>query len=243
MEYTYSILDLDNDISLNFQELLNQYKDFFCVSIASTPLDALNAVLQHKPDVVFIFLNEKAAECFHMVSELHQYVEIIPLIIGISNTKDYAYNAIKNNFFDYLIAPFNDFEVRKSIFRIKKKSPKEIPSQTICLKSYQDYSYINTDEILYLKADNNATDFILRNGNIISAFKTLKTFECGLPSNFIRIHQSYILNCNHVAKISFGKGLCILKCNQEKIPFSKSYRKNVEFIKGKLTDNTIFALN
>jgi len=243
MEYTYSILDIDNDLGINLQKILEQYNDFLCVSISYKPTDALDAILQHKPDIVFIYLNEKAAECFHMVSELYQYIEKIPLIIGISKTKEYSYRAIKNSFFDYIIIPFNDFEVRKSILRIKKKVSKESPSQTICLKSYQDYSYVNTNEILYLKADNNATDFILRNGNTISAFKTLKTYECCLPKNFIRIHQSYILNCNHVSKISFGKGLCILKCNKETVPFSRSYKENVEVIKGKLTDKAILALN
>lgn len=243
MEYIYTILDFNNSISLELQKQLEQYKDFYCVNSSKSSIDALNAILQHKPDIVFIYLNEKATDCFHMVSDLHQYLEDIPLIIGVSKTKEYTYTAIKNSFFDYIMMPFNEFEVRKSIFRIKKNTPKESPSKTICLKSYQDYSYINTNEILFLRADNNATDFILKDGTIISAFKTLKTFEYGLPKNFIRIHQSYILNCNFVSKISFGKGICVLNCDDMKVPFSKSYKKNVETIKNKLTDNVVFTLN
>jgi len=243
MEYTYTILDFNNSISLELQKQLEQYKDFYCTSISNNSIDALDAILQHKPDIVFIYLNEEATSYFHMASELHLYLEALPLIIGVSNTKEHAYSAIKNNFFDYMVNPFNEFEVRKSIFRIKKNVSKISVSKTICLKSYQDYSYINTSEILFLRADNNATDFILKDGSTISAFKTLKTFECGLPNNFIRIHQSYILNCNYVAKISFGKGICVLNCNQTKVPFSKSYRDNVNKIKNKLTNNVIINLN
>ena len=55
--------------------------------------------------------------------------------------------------------------------------------KNICLKSYRDYQYLDTDEILYLKADNNTTDFYMKDGNTINAFKTLKTFEAKLPNN------------------------------------------------------------
>ena len=121
--------------------------------------------------------------------------------------------------------------------------PNENASQTLCLKSYKDFQYLETDSILYLKADNNATDFIMKDGTTVSAFKTLKTFEEKLPKNFVRIHQSYIININYVSRINFGKSVCALKNGREQLPFSKTYRENVDGLKKILSKNTISTLN
>jgi DNA-binding LytR/AlgR family response regulator len=178
-----------------------------------------------------------------MVTELHQYIKEIPLLIGISKSKHYAYDALKNNFFDYWLLPYSEFDIRKTILRLRKKIPQKANAQTLCLKSYKDFHYLDTDQILYLKADNNATDFIMQDGRTISAYKTLKTFEKKLPDNFIRVHQSYILNVNHVSRINYGKSICALKSGKTQLPFSKSYRQNIDGLKKILSKNTISTLN
>jgi DNA-binding LytR/AlgR family response regulator len=116
-------------------------------------------------------------------------------------------------------------------------------SHTLCLKSYKDFHYLDTDEILYLKADNNSTDFVMKDGSTISAFKTLKTFENKLPKNFVRVHQSYILNINYVSRINYGKSICALKSGKLQLPFSKTYKDNIDSLKKILSKNTITALN
>ncbi|NAS13417.1 LytR/AlgR family response regulator transcription factor [Poritiphilus flavus] len=243
MEYTYNIIDSDAASNLQLQHYLEGYGDFTCVGEAKNADDGLNAILKFSPDIVFVNLNDKAFSYFSMVKELHQYVQDIPVLIGISKSKEYAYEAIKNNFFDYWLLPYNEFDIRKTILRLKKQMPKEATSQTICLKSYKDFHYLDTDEILYLKADNNATDFIMKDGRVISAFKTLKTFEKQLPDNFVRVHQSYILNINYVSRINYGKSICALKTDNTQLPFSKSYRANIDGLKRNLSKNTISTLN
>jgi DNA-binding LytR/AlgR family response regulator len=42
---------------------------------------------------------------------------------------------------------------------------------------YGDYRYIDARDICYLQADNNSTDIHLNNGEMVTAFKTLKHFE------------------------------------------------------------------
>lgn len=243
MEYTYNIIDSDAASNLQLQHYLEGYGDFTCVGEAKNADDGLNAILKFSPDIVFVNLNDKAFSYFSMVKELHQYVQDIPVLIGISKSKEYAYEAIKNNFFDYWLLPYNEFDIRKTVLRLKKQMPKEATSQTICLKSYKDFHYLDTDEILYLKADNNATDFIMKDGRVISAFKTLKTFEKQLPENFVRVHQSYILNINYVSRINYGKSICALKTDNTQLPFSKSYRANIDGLKKNLSKNTISTLN
>lgn len=110
------------------------------------------------------------------------------------------------------------------------------PAQTtqkplvICVKSYGDYRYIDAAEICYLQADNNSTDIHLNSGEMITAFKTLKHFESVLQPPFVRIHNSYIVNCNYIGRIHTGNSVCHIKNSSVKIPFSKSYKENIEQI-------------
>ncbi|EAR00383.1 LytR/AlgR family response regulator transcription factor [Maribacter sp. HTCC2170] len=246
MEFNYSIIDSDATSNLQLQHFLEEYGDFSCSSLAKNSNDGLNSILKFSPDVVFVNLNENASEYFQMVMEMHQYVKKIPVIIGISKAKEYAYDAIKNGFFDYWLKPYNEFDIRKSLLRLKKHIPEPVlgisQPKTICLKSYRDFQYLNASDIMYLQADNNATKFVMKDGSMRNAFKTLKTFESMLPNNFVRIHQSFIVNTDYISGISYGKSLCSLKLRNLQLPFSKSYRANVDGLKAALSKNTISAL-
>lgn len=100
----------------------------------------------------------------------------------------------------------------------------------ICIKSYGDHRYINADDICYFQADNNSTDIYLNSGDMVTAFKTLKHFEQVLTYPFIRIHNSYIINRNYIARIHNGNSVCYIKNSTKKIPFSKTYKANVDLI-------------
>lgn len=98
----------------------------------------------------------------------------------------------------------------------------------LCIKSYGDHRYIEASAIQYLKADNNSTDLYLKNGEVITAFKTLKNFEMSLPFPFMRIHNSFIINSTQVARIHLGNSLCYIRDTSVKIPFSKSYKDSID---------------
>ena len=90
----------------------------------------------------------------------------------------------------YLLNPIDPFELRKCLMRYQKNH-KHLFKETISIKSNGDYNFLRFNEIIYLKADNNTTDFYLKSGKIVSAFKTLKHFEKLLPFYFFRIHHGY----------------------------------------------------
>lgn len=100
----------------------------------------------------------------------------------------------------------------------------------ICVKSYGDYRYIEAKDVCYLQADNNSTDIHLNTGEMITAFKTLKHFENVLNYPFVRIHNSYIVNTDYVSRIHTGNAVCHIKNTTTKLPFSKSYKENVDAI-------------
>jgi DNA-binding LytR/AlgR family response regulator len=103
-------------------------------------------------------------------------------------------------------------------------------SSKLCVRSNGDYHFISLDDILYLKADNNTTDIHLISGKVISGFKTLKYYECQLPSSFFRIHNSYVVNLDYVTRINVGKSDCYLQDNTIKLPFSRTYKEQIDLI-------------
>nr|WP_313809670.1 LytTR family DNA-binding domain-containing protein [Allomuricauda sp.] len=244
MDYSYTIIDSSASSRLQLQVYLDDYEDLVCAGTAQNAIEGLNTILKFDPDLVLVNLNEDGMSYFQMVTELNQYMGTLPLIIGYSTSKKYAYNAIKSGFFDYWILPHNEFDVRKTLFRLRKLHPKHSKPSTICLKSYNDYHYLDTKDILYLKSDNNSTDFFMKNGEVVSAFKTLKSFEEQLPESFIRIHQSYILNSRYVSRINYGKSICTLKnLKQREIPFSKKYKTRIDSLKEMLSKTAVGTLN
>ncbi|SNR38980.1 two component transcriptional regulator, LytTR family [Lutibacter agarilyticus] len=238
----YFIIDTDQDSVQSIKNVLEDYYEFNCIGVSSDYDEAMNIILKETPDLVFFNIDNVIENSFKFAQELNLFNDDFPVFIAISASKDLVYDVIKNGFFDFLLSPLPELEIRKSVLKVLKKIPAQ-SRKNICLKSYKDYQYLKTDEILFLKADNNTTDFYMNDGNIISAFKTLKTFEEILPNNFHRIHKSYIINKNFVSRIQYGKFTCTIKRNDYEVPFTKTYIGNIESMNKALSEYSYQSLN
>ena len=241
MRYSYIFIDQFGDTSESILEKIPEKGEFIELGRSENYESGLDLVLESGPDLLFIRMEEQSA-LHALVNQLHQYLIEMPVLIGISTQKEMAFPAIKLGFFDLLLLPFGKSDLIKTSRRLQKAIPLHEESPTLCLKSYSDFHYLKTDEILYLKADNNTTDFHMRSGKIISAFKTLKSYEQTLPQNFVRVHQSYIINSDYVSRINYGKNQCSIR-DREPLPFSRSYKPKVDQLKELLTKNAIKTLS
>lgn len=221
---------------------MEDFDEFNCIGESTSYSSALNTLLKEAPHLVFFNIDTIFKHPFQFVDELTIYSENKPILIAISSSKYKAYEVIKYGFFDFLINPMSELEIRKSILNFQKKNP-FIIKNNFCIQSYKDYQYLNPDEILFLKADNNSSDFYMNDGSVICAYKTLKTFETLLPQNFLRIHKSYIINKNYVTRIQFSKSICSIKKTKHEIPFTKTYLDNVELMKNTLTPYSFHSVN
>ncbi len=240
MKYSYVIIDNDTKSIERLHELFGKFPEFLCKGTAGNVDSAVDLILDKMPHLVFIDVEVPGQYCaissFAVLHELKKYTDTLPNFVVVTKTDRYAIEAIKNDVLDYMLKPINLADLRKTVFRFEKKFGTK--SETLCLRSYGDYRFIDMEDVLYLKADNNTTDFYMRKGKKVSAYKTLKHFAKTLPDHFVRIHNSYIINTKYVSRIHFGKAVCTVKDSNEMIPFSKSYKTNVEVIK-----NTLFGAN
>jgi len=235
MSYSFIIIKSDNESSELIKQCLDNFRHYSCLGVFTNDSSTIENIIKLKPQLVFIQINclvKNTEFSFETINELYQYMDMIPYFVAFSDTSEYALQAIQAGFSDYLLTPLTWHKVGKSLFRFEKSDPK-LSNTSICIKSYSDYQFVDLQEVIYLKADNNSTDFKLKNGKTITAFKTLKHFENNLPFNFLRIHKSYIVNIYHVTRIHFSKSKCYLDYN-EALPFSATYRGNIDYITQKI---------
>ena len=231
MQFSFIIVDDNESSTQEAIDLFANFPNYFCIGTFKDNQTAIKSIIKFKPHLVLIRIESKVDEdmdTFRTIEELAQYVNPIPYFVAIAEDNRFALEAIQSGFSDYLIGTVSVHQIGKALFKFEKRAP-EKKNATICIKSYSDYQFVNLDEVVYLKADNNTTDLQLINGKVVNAYKTLKHFENALPFYFLRIHKSYLVNINHVSRIHFSKSKCYINYNQV-IPFSLTYRANIEAI-------------
>lgn len=231
-KYKYIIIDSQIEDIGNLNKHLLSYDNFYNVGNAKCKSEAINLIIEEQPKLVFLntelIEGMKIENSFGIINELRQYLDFLPQFIAMSNSTKDSYRAIKNGVFDYLLKPFNHFEIKKTLLRFEKNQPK---STSICLKSFTEYRFLTSKDILFLKADNNTTDFFLKDGTVVTCCQTLKNFELSLPKVFVRIHKSYMVNVSYITKIHFSKFQCTVKYTKHVIPFSKRLKSTMEDIR------------
>lgn len=244
MEFPYIVVD-ENVSNVNAIQLALETQDrFMCVGIADSEQSGLDLILERMPALVFLNIDMPGSygekTLFYLVNELRKYVDTLPEFVVLSKSANYAIEGIRNGVLDYILNPIDKNLLRRTLLRFQKQN-NNYSDSTICFKSYGDYKFANVNEVMYLKADNNTTDFIMENGTTVGAFKCLKFFQESLPKQFVRIHNSYIINIDFISRIHMGKSKCSVKDSKTLIPFSKSYRTNVEFILEKLSNESVLV--
>jgi len=243
MGFKFTIISSDSDLIAKLLEFPKQFEDFSCMGYSGNEEKACDSILNFRPHLVFIDLdNERLSDGFAFVNELYQYLDVLPQFVAISHSKKYAYKAIKNKFLDYLLKPLMQSELRKTLLSFKKKHSR---TGQLCLKSHSDYQFLNLADIVFLRADNNTTDFYLVSGKKIVGFKSLKIFEDLLPSNFIRVHKSYIINRSFIKRISFSKNKISLEylSGLKEIPFSRKYNDEISEIRFTIIQNNLSVID
>lgn len=231
-KHNYIIVDSQPKAIDDMLNRMKGYGQYVCVGVAKNTEEAINIIIDKTPNLVFFdpeLMTKGVKECsFSIISETYQLLKRLPHFIAISNSTTLSYKAIKMGVFDYLLKPFNYYEFKKALIRFENTQSKV---ETICIKSFTEYRFMELNDIVYLKADNNTTDFFLKDGSMVTSFNTLKHFEVELPNTFARIHKSYIINMMHLTKIHFSKFQCSLKYTNNFIPFSKSLKSKMMEIK------------
>ena len=256
MNYSYVIIDDDQESILKTKAIADGFSELSFIGSVQNAVDGLNLILEKKPEIIFLEIDPVHVDSnlsLGFIDTLHKYLTILPKIIVTTQEKNLAFDSFQYEVKEYLLKPVTQSDIIKLMLRLNKskreeeigiverakhagnslfsseqKMPNELHPLRLCIKSYGDHRYIDAKDICFFQADNNSTDIHLNNGEMITAFKTLKYFEAVLSYPFIRIHKSYIVNRNYISRIHNGNSVFYIKNTNSRLPFSKLYKGNVD---------------
>ena len=178
------------------------------------------AIKKHQPDVVFLDIEMPLGSGFDLLAK---FPDSPFSVIFVTAHDNYVLRALRCSAVDYLLKPIIVEELVEAVGKIK---PAPLQQNTnvqtlltnkeklskIALPSKGGFVFRNLNEIIYCKADSNYTIFHLVDGEIIMASKTLKEFENLLEgTHFFRIHDSQIINTDHIEKYQPDKSSVLMK--------------------------------
>lgn len=122
VQFSYLIVCNDDVDVKEILPLLENFPDYYCVGTITTKEKAINAILEYRPNIVFLYTDSKTKNdlTLDIITELHQYINQLPAIVVVADNEKLAFNAIKSGVFDYLVKPVNIHELRKCMLKYQK---------------------------------------------------------------------------------------------------------------------------
>lgn len=226
------------DDEADARAIIAQFLTKFCKEVteihrASNVAAAVQLIDENEPELLFLDINMRDETGFDVLEAVtYKGFEVI----FTTAYKEHALKAIKASAFDYLLKPINPLELQKTVARaaeaIHSKQELQNLKDTIAtfkiervglpLKNRIELTNIN--DIIRLQAEANYTHVYLKNGEKVLIAKTLKSFEALLNNkNFIRVHQSHIINVDAVVRFDAKEKILLLK-TEEEVPVSRRFK-------------------
>ncbi len=189
-------------------------------------LEALDFLQKNKVDLIFLDINMPHLSGMQLKMLLPENQKVI----FTTAYSEFAVESYERNAFDYLLKPITFERFLKSIIRLRdylesQETEKEMVttpqgSNCVFIKSGKEIVQLMYDEILYIEGLKDYVSIVTENQRIIS-HKRMKDLEESLPTQFQRVHLSYIVNTDKISKISDNQ----IVIRENKIPLSDKYRE------------------
>lgn len=191
------------------------------------------------PDFVLLDVNLADGDAFTLLRGMKE----IPFKIIFATSFDtYAIDAFKYSALDYLLKPYAPNDLVLAVAKVLKELDKEQyhlqmqalfdnikkgapENKKLVLKNLETIHVVAVKDIVYIQSDNNYSTFYTSDRKKVVVSKTLKSFEEKLKgSHFLRIHQSYLINLDHVKSVN-KKADSISLSGTVSLPISQSKKK------------------
>jgi two-component system LytT family response regulator len=226
------------------RRFLNENKEFKVAAECKNGKEALEAITQHKPDLVFLDIQMPGINGFEVLQQLGQD---IPYIIFVTAFDEFAVKAFEVQALDYLLKPFDrkrfNLSLERASKQIKDSEDKEIKKKFLSLLKYinadeEKYpkrfiikqsgkiSFVPVDEINYLEATGNYIKLVTLSGSYLLR-ETMNSIEKKLePGKFIRIHRSFIVKTEMIKELKpyFNGEYIVIMKNGKELKSSKTYK-------------------
>jgi two-component system, LytTR family, response regulator len=189
----------------------------------SNAAEALNAIEQFSPQLIFLDINMPGMSGIDLAALVSKKLGII----FTTAYSEYAVTSYDYNAVDYLLKPISIKRfitaVEKAEDFLHKKRPDDNvagkPTQSFFLKMGHELVKIDFASLLYIEASKEYALLHTVTGKYMYYCRMKELAEL-LPTNFIRVHHSYIVNLNYVTKVETNQLYIGSTC----IPISATYK-------------------
>ena len=229
--------------------LTEHFENISVLAVCENTEEAAIAIARHHPDLVISDIEFGNSSVFDMLQGLHS---IDFEVIFTTAHEKYALQAIKFSALDYLLKPFNLDDLTNAIDRCQiklneKQSARRFEvlfynlkglqkdTKKIALPILNGLQVVSLKDIVRCQAEANYTIFFFVDEKKMIVTKSLKEFEDLLVDyDFMRVHNSHLINLNHIVKYRKGEGGVVAMSDGSEVDVSR--RKKEEFLQrlGKL---------
>jgi two-component system, LytTR family, response regulator len=219
------------------REFLRDESDIEIVAECNNGFDAVKAIAEHRPDLVFLDVQMPKLTGF----EVLELVAGDLAVVFVTAHDQYAMKAFDAAAVDYLLKPFDAERFRTALERVRRrikdraplpeatelKNSAQAPGQHASRIVVKDGTRIHLIQIRDLDYAEAQDDYVALHsaGKTYLKQQTISSLESSLdPDCFVRTHRSFIVNIERVAKIepyTKDSRLAILK-DGAKIPVSRA---------------------
>lgn len=224
-------------------ELRDYCPEIVIVGEADGVQKGIAAIRELKPELVFLDVEMGDGTGFDL---LEQLAPVSFQVIFTTAHDTHAVKAFKYSAVDYLLKPVDADELVAAVKKLDKladqqllqtslkallenarQSTKEL--RKVVINSSEGHYVLNIGEIIRFEAERNYTKVILESEKPLLVAKTLKHFEDLLQSQkFERIHQSHLINVQHIRKYIPRDGGYVVLSNGDNVPVAQ--RKKTELL-------------
>ncbi|HKR05606.1 MAG TPA: LytTR family DNA-binding domain-containing protein [Bacteroidia bacterium] len=202
--------------------------------------EGLKKIKSLRPQLVFLDIEIPPFNGFELLRKLDK---IDFEIIFITSHQEYAVRAFKLAAVDFIVKPLllNDLKVAVKKFESKIISGALVKNMEalmhnsigssngkikIALPTLNGFEFVNVETIIRCEADGHYTTFYFADRNKILIAKNLKEYEDMLARHkFMRVHDSHLINLNHVAKYQKGDGGIVFMSDQSAVQVSRRHKE------------------
>jgi two-component system LytT family response regulator len=203
--------------------------------------EGYEAIVKYKPDLLFLDIELPDGSGFDL---LKMFSQLTFKIIFVTGHQEYALEAIRVSALDYILKPVDPDELIRAVEKageIISHEEQMLKFQAlaenmqgrkvlkrIILHTSDHLQLVSVHDIVRAEADSNYTTFYLSGNKHILVSRTMKEFEGLLSgSSIIRVHQSHLVNIDHIDRFVRKDGGYLLLKDGVKIPVSPNLKKQV----------------
>lgn len=235
------IVDDENNCIEMLEWLLKTYCPQVTIdAMCNTAELGLEAINKHKPDVVFLDIEMPRMNGFDM---LEQFDKLTFDVVFTTAYDKFAIKAFRYSALNYLLKPIDPDDLKETIRRLEEKQSiptreqidlllqnvKQVSKNTIpriALTTNDGMIFVSTQDIIYCEAESNYTNIVLVGSKKIMVSKVLKDIDEALAGpDFFRVHNSFLINLNHIKKFVRGEGGYVVMDDGATISISRSRRQ------------------